>query len=135
MKKLLIVSTLSLLLAIAGCAERVAVAPTPTLPAAMGQAKVSRDSSGNSKVSLNVEHVAPPQNLQPPKSVYVVWVETPEKQTFNLGQLKISKDRKGSISGITPFKTFRLVVTAEDFPTVTTPSSQEVLRTDILEAK
>jgi len=135
-KKLLVMAVLILSsMSLAGCATKVAVTPSATLPAAAGETKLTRDANGNTVVNLKVRHFAPVQNLQPPKSTYVVWVETPDRQLMNLGQLRIGQDREGKLTATTPFKTFRLLISAEDFPTVKQPSNQVVLVTDILEAK
>lgn len=135
MKTRMVIAALSLLTFLCACAEKTAVQPTPAEPAAMGEVKTSRDPNGNTALHLVVRHVAPPQNLQPPKNSYVVWVESPEGQYTSLGQLKIGNNRDGEITGVTPLKQFRLVVTAEDFGTVTAPSDQVVLKTEPIEAK
>ncbi|GAB7025568.1 hypothetical protein [Geotalea toluenoxydans] len=135
MKKYMSLTVASLLLGLSGCAKEVVVPPSAELPAVIGEAKATKDPNGNTRVRLRVEHMAPPQNLQPPKSVYVVWVETPEKQRFNLGQLRVDEKRRGQLDATTAFKVFRLVVTPEDFPTVTEPTGPEVLATGVLEAK
>lgn len=101
----------------------------------MGYTKLSKDQNDNTKVQLRVEHLAPPQNLQPPRSVYVVWVKTPDNQYYIVGQLRIDKDLEGKLNAITPFKTFRIVISAEDIPTVTQPGDQVVLTTEVLEVK
>jgi hypothetical protein len=42
-------------------------------PAARGQAEVSIEKKNrNTKVSIKVQHLAPPENLSPPKSGYLV---------------------------------------------------------------
>lgn len=125
-----------LIAGVAGCGkQKVPLPVSGTLPAATGQAKVSNDENGNTMVNVKVRHFAPPQRLQPPKSVYVVWVETPERQTFNLGQLRIKDNLEGELTGITPFKVFQILITAENFPTVTTPSGDVILRTSVVETK
>jgi len=49
----------------------------------------------------------------------VAWVETEEKGTKNIGQLKssssmLSKTKKGSISTVSPYKPTRVFISAED---------------------
>lgn len=132
MRNILLTVAISAAIGLTGCAKEVRLPTSADLPAAMGEAKVSKDNNGNTRVKLKVEHFAPPQRLQPPKSIYVVWVETPNHEMYNLGQLKIDDDLKGKIEGITPFKVFQLVITAEDYPTVTTPG-QVVITTRAIE--
>lgn len=117
-----------------GCAQEVRLPSSAELPAAMGEAKVYKDDNGNTKIKLEVKHFAPPQRLQPPRSVYVVWAETSDNQMFNLGRLKINEDLKGKLEATTPFRVFQLVITAEDNPLVMQPSQQVVLRTKVIEA-
>ncbi|UFS72120.1 hypothetical protein LPW11_07995 [Geomonas sp. RF6] len=134
-RKALLAAAVFLFAGVSGCAHKTEVQSSTALPAALGEAQTSLDDNGNTRVRLVLNHVAPPQNLQPPKNTYVVWVETPDKQMYNLGQLKIDEDRNGKLTGITPLKVFRLVVTAEDYGTAQTPSSQVVLTTKPIEAK
>lgn len=134
MRITLTIAAMCLVVGFSGCAVKAPLPSSTELPAAMGETKITLDNNGNSTIRMKVQHFAPPENLQPPKSVYVVWVETPEGHYNNFGQLKIDEKRSGEITGITPFRTFRLVVSAEDYPMVAQPS-QVVMRTDLLEAK
>jgi hypothetical protein len=43
---------------------------------------------------MTVEHLANPQNLTPPASVYVVWVQETGGSPENQGQLKVDKNLK-----------------------------------------
>jgi hypothetical protein len=116
-----------------GCATKtVTLPPSADLPAAQGEAKVSKDKNNNTLVRLNVKHFAPPQRLTPPKAVYVVWLETPDHDMHNIGQLKVDSDLEGKLETVTPYDAFQLVITAEDSATVTEPGPQVVLRTKVL---
>ncbi|MFH0778505.1 MAG: hypothetical protein V2A71_07730 [Candidatus Eisenbacteria bacterium] len=117
------------------CAKTVTFPVSVVVPAAQAKAKVGLDKNGNALVELTVNHLAPPQNLNPPRSVYVVWIHTPDNRVINLGQLRVGGKLKGAIRGITPFKEFRLVVTAEDDPMAAYPGQQTVLSTGALRAK
>jgi hypothetical protein len=61
------------LLGVAGCTTRVPFQASHLLPAAQATAKVTRDQNQNALVDLELEHVAPAQNLWPPKQLYMVW--------------------------------------------------------------
>ncbi len=136
MKITTILVAIFLLAGVAGCGKQKMTLPTSQmLPAATGVAKVSKDENGNTRVNLKVEHFAPPQRLQPPKATYVVWVETADNKMYNLGQLRIKDNLKGELSGITPFQVFQIVITAEDYPTVTAPSNDVILKTSVVEQK
>jgi len=127
----LIVATFVLTLGAAGCANRTALVGTPMVPAAVGDVKLSNDGNNNTKVKLEVKHLAPASSLSPPRSAYVVWTRTgngnPEKQ----GVLQIGDNREGKIEFITPAQDFEVVVTAEDSPDVRYPSSTIALQSDV----
>ena len=114
-----------------GCAQTVALRGAQAVPAALGEAKVSRDDNGNTILTIEVEHLAPPENLSQPKSVYVVWAQVPQGRIVNLGQMNVGKDRSGRFVGVTPLTQFRILVTAEDLAAVATPSKEEILSTEV----
>jgi hypothetical protein len=117
-----------------GCSQTVALRETPEAPAAIGQAKISTDDNNNTRIELKIEHLAPPQNLTPPKSVYVVWAEPPDGKPINLGQVVVGQDRDASFETVTPLKVFRVFLTAEDRPLPDAPSPQVVVATDVFRA-
>ncbi len=127
--------SLTLTVFLLGCAQTVAFRGSPEVPAALGEAKVSTDRNGNSVVKVEVEYLAPPENLAPPKQLYVVWAQTPNGRFVNLGQMIVGKTRVGKFTGVTPLNEFRLVVTAEDTAATVTPSKQEILTTEVFTVK
>lgn len=114
-----------------GCAQTVAFRASPDVPAASGEAKVSKDNNGNSLVKIEIAYLAPPENLPPARSVYVVWAQAPQGRTVNLGQMLVGANRVGKFTGITPLNQYRILVSAEDLPSVATPSKQEILSTEV----
>ncbi|MBW4057205.1 MAG: hypothetical protein HIU83_17835 [Proteobacteria bacterium] len=135
MRAIIIAVSITLSVGLFGCATTTPIPSSSVVPAASGITKLTTDANNNTIVELKVQHLAPPQNLDPPKSVYVVWVETSDNQKFNLGQLKLDKNLNGELTGTTPFKEFRLIVTAEDFAAITQPSTSVILTTEVLSAK
>jgi hypothetical protein len=125
---------LLLLVFTVGCAQTVAFRETPDAPAAKGEAKITTDDNNNTRVELDIRHLAPPQNLTPPKSAYVVWAEAPDGRTENLGQIVAGSDRSARFQTVTPLKVFRILVTAEDRALAQSPSQQVVLTTDVFRA-
>ncbi len=134
MKQLFRVAVALVGLGCAACASKVVFPVSPTVPAADARAKIQLDDNGNAQVSLTVEHLALPERLFPPRAVYVVWIQPPDQEGINLGQLRLDDDLKAKIVGITPFTRFRVLITAEDEPTVRSPGSQLVLATEQIEA-
>jgi hypothetical protein len=117
-----------------GCAQKVALRSAPGVPAAVGEAKITRDQNRNAIVELDIQHLAPSENLQPPKKVYVVWSQAPDGKNINLGQLTVGSDRRGRLKSPTPMQVFRIIVTGEDVASAAFPSSQIVFSTDMIRA-
>lgn len=134
MKRLGLMHLLLLVAVTVGCSQKVAFRETPDAPAAMGQARVTTDDNNNTRIELDIEHLAPPQNLTPPKSVYVVWVESPGGKVANMGQIAVKDDRSAEFAAVTPLRVLRVIVTAEDRALVQTPSPQVVLTTGVFRA-
>jgi hypothetical protein len=102
-----------------------------SVPGARGQVDVGRDKNGNTKVEVEVEHLASPENLTPPKTAYVVWFQERGSEPSNQGTLKPNKDLKANFKSVTPMKSFDVLVSAESDPNTKTPSGTEVLRTSV----
>ncbi|TAK52373.1 MAG: hypothetical protein EPO24_15275 [Bacteroidetes bacterium] len=111
------------------CGSPTILTNSPMVPGAQGEVTLNKDSNNNTTISLSVKHLAPPTKLNPSRSVYIVWVESPEGKVANLGQLQVDDDLEGDFEGTTPFEYFRILITAEDTPTVTQPSLDLVLST------
>jgi hypothetical protein len=98
-------------------------------PAAAGETELKHDKNGNLTVDLKVKHLANPQNLTPPKSTYVVWIQPKDSTSpAKLGELRVNDKLEGEFKGPVPVPNFQIFVTAEDGPTVSQPSGPEVLR-------
>ena len=102
-----------------------------SVPAAQGQVDVGRDKNGNTKVEIEVEHLASPESLTPPRSAYVVWFQERGSEPLNQGALKPNKSLKASFKSITPLKSFDVFVSAESDPNTKSPSGSEVLRASV----
>jgi hypothetical protein len=102
-----------------------------SVPAARGQVDVGRDKNGNTKVEIEVEHLAAPENLTPPRSAYVVWFQERGSEPLNQGALKPNKSLKATFKGTTPLKNFDVIVSAESDPNTKTPSGSEILRASV----
>jgi hypothetical protein len=118
-----------------GCAQKVDFQARPMVPASDVTAKVTRDRNENAKINLDIDHLAQPQSLVPPRALYVVWAETPQGRTINLGRLKVNDNRSAKFEGVTPLEKFRLLITAEDQADALVPSRQIVLATEMFRVK
>lgn len=130
-----LVSILLLTLILQSCATKYAFNNSYVVPAAEGSVKVKRDKNNNYKVLLNVKRLADPSRLSPSKAVYVVWMETEQDGTKNIGQLKtasslLSHELKSSLKTTSPTKPVCFFITAEDNSGIQYPDGQEILRTN-----
>jgi hypothetical protein len=105
----------------------------PQDPAAVGKVKIEKDRNGNSGISMHVYHLAQPDTLTPPKTIYVVWVQQKgdAKGPDNMGKLTLNGDLAGAFHSVTPYKSFDLFITAEDNDKVAAPAGPEMLRVTI----
>jgi len=136
-KRCFVPLALALVIAVglAGCAGKSVVNVSSTVPAAEAEYKTSHDDNGNTVVDLKVKHLAPPENLSPARSMYVVWVVTPDGKVFNAGRLTLNDSLEGDVKVVTPYPRFRLVVSAEDDPLAVAPSYHRILETKQIEAE
>ena len=112
-------------------AKKYPLTADPSVPAARGQVDVGRDKNGNTKVEVEVEHLAMPENLTPPKAAYVVWFQERGSEPLSQGALKPNKKLKATFKGVTPMKSFDVFVTAETDAMVKAPSGTEVVRASV----
>lgn len=124
--------TLFLVLLLAGCSKKIAFQNSSVVPAAEGTVSITQDDNENHKIDLTVKRLADPSRLSPPKNVYVVWIETSQSGTINIGQLTTST--KGfsnmltsSLSAVSPHKPQKVFITAEDNAEANYPSMLVIL--------
>lgn len=113
----ILLSALVLMLLIS-CGTTVNFPVSQTAPGADITANIKKDANDNYRIDLKAENLTSPDRLNPPKQMYVVWIET-ARGTKNLGQLNmstslLSSTRKGSLSSTTAFEPKRIIITAED---------------------
>ena len=102
---------------------------TGVSPAAQGKIITSTDRNGNTKLEVQVKHMATPESLTPSRHSYVVWLAPRGQQPQVLGVLRINGDTlEGSVTGTTTEKVFDVVVTAEDNASPTAPMGTEILK-------
>ena len=124
-----------LVFSLASCSKKIAFQKSNVVPSAEGSVKVKKDNNNNYSIDLNVIRLANPKRLEPSKSKYVVWIETAENGSKNIGSLNtssslFSKTLKSSLKTVSPFKPVSLFITAEDNVDIQYPGSQVVLRTN-----
>jgi hypothetical protein len=137
MKTTLYTRTLLMMVAFAFtcCSHSLKFMPSSVVPGAEGEVKVKTDKNNNYAVNVNVLNLAEPSLLASPKSTYVVWMETADHGTQNIGRLTsshgmLSKARKGSLETVTPYRPIRFFITGEDRADTQYPASETVLTSE-----
>jgi len=105
---------------------------TEMIPSAVGKVKVANEKDGNTKVKVEVAHLAQPSSVFDQTTTYVVWLKPESGTAQNVGVLSINKDLKGSLETQTAFKDFQVIVTAEKDANVTAPSGRSVMNASVV---
>lgn len=105
------------------------------VPAARGYVKIDTDKNKNYNIKVVIENLAEVERLASRNSTYVVWMDTWDNDTKNLGQIKssrhvMSKRLKASLETKSAFKPSRIFITAENDADVQYPVAQVVLSTE-----
>lgn len=103
-------------------------------PAAQGTVQIQRGdkNNNNSKIDVKVESLAKPSALTPPHSNYVVWIEPEGQSPKNQGELRVDENQKGELKTVTPYKRFKVFITAEESPTAQQPKGPQVLAAQVV---
>jgi hypothetical protein len=135
MKIIYSISTMILVAFLLGsCARKLTFAPSTVVPAATGQVKYKKDDNNNYTLTVSVVNLAEAKNLNPPRNLYVVWLDADRGGAKNIGQINtstslLSKTLKGELKATSTSKPNRVFITAEDNNTVQYPGAQVVLST------
>lgn len=118
------------------CSNKTSFQTSSIVPAAEGTVKIKNDKNNNYLIDLEVIRLAEPERLDPPKTVYVVWMQTAQNGVKNIGQLKtssgfMSQTLKSSLQTVSSFEPREIMITAEDNASEQYPG-QVVLRTGSL---
>ena len=125
----------SMLFFFASCAQTVRFQNSSVVPAAQGRVKVKQDDNRNYRIEVNIRDLADIKQLDSSKKTYVVWMETRQGNTVNLGQLRsssgfLTSQKKASLETVSSFEPFRVFVTAEHGINVKIPNNQVILTTE-----
>jgi len=130
-----VIITAMVILFLASCAQKISFLTSSVVPAATGAVKVKKDGNKNYAISVDLSNLAEVSRLQPPRQVYVVWMETAEQAAKNIGQIKsssgmLSSKLKASFETVSPVKPSKIFITAEDDAGIQYPGPMVVLSTD-----
>ncbi len=108
---------------------------TVLLPAVKGAAVVESH-RGSVSIDAKIEHMGPPTRFGREYLTYVLWAISPEGRPRNLGEILPDSSNKAHIKVTTDMQAFGLIVTAEPYYSVTTPSdvvvAENVVRPDTI---
>jgi outer membrane protein OmpA-like peptidoglycan-associated protein len=112
-----------------GGATTIGFQGTPLMSAGKGSARVESQ-RGVIHISANFKNMAPPSSFGREYLTYVLWAVSPDGRPVNLGELTLGEYGAGSDSKIetaSEIQTFGMIVTAEPYYAVTTPSDVVVM--------
>jgi hypothetical protein len=130
MMVLLLLPVLAFTIFIGSCTQKVAFQRSSVVPAADADVRVKTDRNGNYELDIRVQNLAQPENLSPSRETYVVWMLASDQNTYNLGELQVGDNLRGSLTAVTPHRPIRVYISAEDDATGRAPSDQVVLEAD-----
>lgn len=123
------------------CAVKTHFLTSKIVPAAQGTVQVKVDNNKNYVIKIEISNLSPSTRLTPPSNAYVVWSVGNDNSAQNLGQLNssdnfMSKNLNAKFETVLGSKPVKIVITAENDPSVQYPSFSEViLTTDYLNLK
>lgn len=120
---------------ISSCAKKVNFQTSAVVPAARGYVKVKKDNNSNYAIKIQLYNLADVKRLESSRKTYVVWMETDEQSSKNIGQINsssgmLSKTLKASFQSVSPVKPNRIFITSEDDGSTQYPGNEIILSTD-----
>jgi hypothetical protein len=117
------------------CAKKVTFQNSAVVPSAEGSVKIKQDKNDNYSIDLRVKRLADPSRLTPPMAMYVVWMETAQSGTQNLGQLStstkgFSKMLSSSLKTVSSHQPTSFFITAEEIANRNYPGMTVVLKSN-----
>ena len=107
---------------------KIGFAGTSLLPQGKGEANVS--SKGQTFIQAKFEGFVPANSFGVEYLTYVLWAITPQGRPVNLGEV-MPGNGKAEMNVTTSFQQFALIVTAEPYFAVTTPSDLVVMQNTV----
>jgi len=126
---------IAMILPFTSYAKKIKFMPSSVVPAAKGYVKVKTDNNNNHVIKIEIRDLADVERLQTSKVSYVVWMETDQGRTENLGQLDsssgfLSKQMKATLETVSAYTPTKIFVTAEEFTNAQYPGDRIILTTD-----
>jgi outer membrane protein OmpA-like peptidoglycan-associated protein len=112
---------------------KVGLQGTELMPGARGEAKVESE-KGRMTVNVHFDGLTPANGFGNEYLTYVLWAITPDGTPKNLGEI-LPDNTHGDIKVTTALQSFGLIITAEPYFSVNTPSDIVVMQNVILQDK
>ena len=133
-KILLFITIVIFMLPMTSCAQRIKFLSSAVVPAANGVVKVKKDSNKNYQIKVQINNLAEPQRLTPPREMYLVWMVTENNQPQNLGKIEaattfMSSKLKASFQSVSSAKPTKIFITAENDASIQYTYSETILTT------
>ena len=128
------ITAVVMIVAFSSCATKAKFMDSSVVPGATGSVTVKTDKNDNYVIKVQIDNLATPDKLDPPKTAYVVWMETENNITKNIGQINsssgmLSKKLTASFETVSAVKPTKIFITAEKDPSVQYPVDKVVLTT------
>jgi len=132
---LLLIAAITIIFPMSACAQRVKFSKSITVPAAEGAVKVRKDKNNNYLIKVNIDNLAAPERLTPPRQAYVLWMVTEDNMPKNIGKIKVatkflSSKLKASFETVSSIKPMRIFITAENDASVQYTDYEVILTTN-----
>lgn len=111
------------------CSNSIPFQGSDVVPAAEAKVAIDQDNNNNYKVDIDVENLAMPEKLHPPKKVYIAWYQSDDNSINKLGRMIVSGNLKASLETVVPRKPTKVFITAEQDPEVDYPGTDTILET------
>lgn len=116
------------------CTNKISFLTSSVVPAARGTVKIKTDSNKNHTINIALVNLAEPERLNPAKKMYMVWMETDQGITKNLGQIMtdsgtFSKTLKANFKTVSSFTPVKIFITSENDANIQSPSWEIILTT------
>jgi hypothetical protein len=125
---------LVVILVTSSCTNKISFLTSTVVPAARGTVKIKTDSNKNHTIDIALLNLAEPERLNPAKKMYMVWMETDQGITKNLGQIitdsgTFSKTLKANFKTVSSFTPVKIFITSENDANTQSPSWERILTT------
>jgi outer membrane protein OmpA-like peptidoglycan-associated protein len=103
---------------------------TPLMPRTRGEAEIKTEAAGPVRIKAKMRELTAASQFGAEYLVYVLWAIPPQGRAKNLGELRLD-DGEVEIQATADVQTFALIVTAEPYYAVTTPSEVVVMENSV----